>query len=162
MQGTIFLPIKRASHRSAFVINQEEIVTGAENVIQPKVQPCKRIHVVVLNGDGRQPPVVEIIEQAQIGDVVRKLGLAKGKLVNLIIQFDRKILVYPQSGLELPVDQVTAVIAPFGLVSKGTREPPGGIRRVRIPYKPLLVIARRRHDPSLWPERERFCQPLKP
>src|SRR3970040_2007822 len=69
-QSLIRLAVSRVAGCSPHVIHQEEIVAGAEDVVEPELDPEKGVGVVVANNGRGQQLIVEGIFDAGVHNVV--------------------------------------------------------------------------------------------
>src|SRR3990167_749963 len=100
LEGAVFLAVEGVAQAPALVVDEEEIVAGAEDIVQAEIQPGKGVGVVVLDGGGGQPLIVEIVENFEIQHVVGERRLADLPVVDAVAHFHRQPVGHFQPGTE--------------------------------------------------------------
>ena len=94
LQGAVSLAVEHSRNPAFYVIhvieqgppplvvNQKEIVSGPENIVQPEVHSEKGVGVVVLDDRAGEPLVVEIVVDASVDEVVGEISLGEGGFID--------------------------------------------------------------------------------
>ena len=75
---------RSVGERPGFVVDQEEIITGPVNVVEPEIHGREPGQAVVLHCCGRQPAIVEGVIDLAVDQMSCKLPFRQGNLAQLV------------------------------------------------------------------------------
>src|ERR1051325_776969 len=124
LKPAVLLAVKRicdlAVEIPAVIVDQEEIVTRAEDVVEADVVSPKVVRVVELNDRAGKPLVIEVVIHTSIDDVVCESATRpgficaarsrKGGFVEVILRLNRDLIRQPNPWIEHEAMQSTAPI----------------------------------------------------
>ena len=127
MQRAVSLAVEGAADAPAFVVDEEEVVAGAEDVVQAEIETKKIVGVVLLEDGAGEPLVGEVVIDPRVEIVIGESAAGGGPVdakqgrerspIQLVFRFDGELFADLDARPDaILLEKASLVVSEIGLV----------------------------------------------